>query len=134
VTTANAVQQLTILVPTRNEAKNVESLLRRLAANVGPGTVVLFVDGSDDETPQVSQAAPTRGFGSLDTTLLGTLREGFRYLRLLAEIRLSLPHKLPFRPPRMPARLEPIWLLEDLPVRLLTTRNEKFLADSGVVR
>jgi hypothetical protein len=55
----------------------------------------MFVDDSDDETPQVIQAARTRGFGSLDTRLLGTLREGFRYLRLLADIRLSLPPKLP---------------------------------------
>jgi glycosyltransferase involved in cell wall biosynthesis len=70
VTTANAVPQLTILVPTRNEAENVEPLLQRLSANVEPGTVVLFVDDSDDDTPHVIQAARERGFGSLDTRLL----------------------------------------------------------------
>jgi hypothetical protein len=35
--------------------------------------------------------------------------KGFRYLELLAEIRLSLPPKLPVRAP-MPASQEPIWL------------------------
>jgi hypothetical protein len=91
VTTARAVPQLTILVPTRNEAKNVEPLLRRLPANAEPGTVVLFVD----------------------------------------DLRLSLPPKLPLRA-TVPASLEPIWSREDLPVRVLSTRNEKFLVDSGV--
>jgi hypothetical protein len=59
--------------------------------------------------------------------------EGFCYLQLMVEMRLSLPPKLPVRAP-MPASLEPIWLREDLPVRLLTTRNENFLVDSGVPR
>jgi dolichol-phosphate mannosyltransferase len=70
VTTANAVPQLTILVPTRNEADNVEPLLRRLSGAVGPGTVVLFVDDSDDDTPHVIRAAQERGFGSLAIRLL----------------------------------------------------------------
>ena len=59
--------------------------------------------------------------------------KGFRYLQLVAEMRLGLPPKLPVRGP-MPASLEPFWLCEDLPVRLLTTRNEKSLAGSGVPR
>ena len=70
MTTANAVPQLTILVPTRNEAENVEPLLGRLSAKVEPDTVVLFVDDSDDDTPHVIQAARERGFGSLDVRLL----------------------------------------------------------------
>ena len=70
MTTANAVPQLTILVPTRNEAENVEPLLGRLSAEVEPDTVVLFVDDSDDDTPHVIQAARERGFGSLDVRLL----------------------------------------------------------------
>jgi len=69
VTTGSA-PQLTIVVPTRNEAENVEPLLSRLSPNVGSGTVVLFVDDSDDETPTVIQAARERGLGSLDTRLL----------------------------------------------------------------
>jgi dolichol-phosphate mannosyltransferase len=70
VTTGSAMPQLTIVVPTRNEAENVEPLLSRLSPNVESGTVVLFVDDSDDETPTVIQAARKRGFGSLDTRLL----------------------------------------------------------------
>ena len=70
MTTGNAVPQLTILVPTRNEAENVEPLLKRLSAIAEPDTVVLFVDDSDDATPHVIQAARERGFGSLETRLL----------------------------------------------------------------
>jgi glycosyltransferase involved in cell wall biosynthesis len=79
VTTSNPGPQLTILVPTRNEAENVEPLLRRLSATVEPGTIVLFVDDSDDDTPKVVKAARERGFGSLDIRLLhrsGTQRTG----------------------------------------------------------
>ena len=70
MTTGNAVPQLTILVPTRNEVENVEPLLKRLSAIAEPDTVVLFVDDSDDATPHVIQAARERGFGSLETRLL----------------------------------------------------------------
>jgi len=42
----------------------------RLSATVAQGTVALFVDDSDDDTPRVIQAARERGFGSLDTRLL----------------------------------------------------------------
>jgi glycosyltransferase involved in cell wall biosynthesis len=66
----NSTPQLTILVPTRNEAQNVEPLLGRLSASVKENSVVLFVDDSDDETPDVVQAARARGFGSLETKLL----------------------------------------------------------------
>jgi dolichol-phosphate mannosyltransferase len=79
MTTAKSVPQLTILVPTRNEAENVEPLLQRLSATVNGNTVVLFVDDSDDETPHIIQAARARGFGSLDTRLLhrsGAARSG----------------------------------------------------------
>ena len=66
----NSTPQLTILVPTRNEAQNVEPLLGRLSTSVNGNSVVLFVDDSDDETPDVVQAARARGFGSLETKLL----------------------------------------------------------------
>jgi glycosyltransferase involved in cell wall biosynthesis len=65
-----AMPQLTILVPTRNEADNVEPLLGRLSACVESRTVVLFVDDSDDETPAVIRAARERQLGSLDIQLL----------------------------------------------------------------
>jgi dolichol-phosphate mannosyltransferase len=70
VTTGSTVPLLTILVPTRNEAQNVEPLLKRLSASVELGSVVLFVDDSEDETPLVIHAARERGFGSLDIGLL----------------------------------------------------------------
>jgi dolichol-phosphate mannosyltransferase len=66
----SAMPQLTIVVPTRNEADNVEPLLSRLSASVEPRTVVLFVDDSDDETPAVIEAARERRLGSLDVRLL----------------------------------------------------------------
>jgi dolichol-phosphate mannosyltransferase len=66
----NAAPQLTILVPTRNEAENVEPLLMRLSGTVAPSTVVLFVDDSDDDTPHVIEEARERGFGSLAIRLL----------------------------------------------------------------
>ena len=79
MTTGSAVRQLTILVPTRNEAENVQPLLGRLSATVEPDSAVLFVDDSDDETPHVIRAARERGFGSLDIGLLhrsGVQRSG----------------------------------------------------------
>lgn len=79
MTTGSAVRQLTILVPTRNEAENVPPLLGRLSATVEPDSAVLFVDDSDDETPHVIRAARERGFGSLDIGLLhrsGVQRSG----------------------------------------------------------
>jgi dolichol-phosphate mannosyltransferase len=61
---------LTILVPTRNEAPNVEPLLERLSAALAQSAVVLFVDDSDDETPRVVQSAAVRGYPGLDVRLL----------------------------------------------------------------
>jgi dolichol-phosphate mannosyltransferase len=92
VTTGHAVPQLTILVPTRNEAENVEPLLGRLSANVEPGTVVLFVDDSDDDTPRVIEAAQERGIGSLSTRLLhrsGAQRTGGLGGAVLAGLKIT---------------------------------------------
>lgn len=49
---------VTIIVPTRNEAVNIEPLLRRLAQAMGETPfAVIFVDDSDDDTPQaITQA------------------------------------------------------------------------------
>src|SRR5919197_5533050 len=45
---------LTVVVPTRNEAGNIEALLRRIEmATVGVPTEVVFVDDSTDATPAV---------------------------------------------------------------------------------
>jgi dolichol-phosphate mannosyltransferase len=55
---ADGSDSLSILVPTRNEAANVEQLLRRISAAVaGVRTEILFVDDSDDDTPAAIRAA-----------------------------------------------------------------------------
>lgn len=48
--------QVTVVVPTRNEALNIEPLLARLLP-LGPREV-LFVDDSDDNTPQIISSYP----------------------------------------------------------------------------
>src|SRR4051794_19097798 len=62
--------ELTIIVPTRNEAQNVVPLLERLAASLGFPADGLFVDDSDDETPPVVRAACGRAFGPLNVRLM----------------------------------------------------------------
>jgi putative flippase GtrA len=57
-------ESVSVVVPTRNEAGNVDALLDRLAS-LPSDTIceVVFVDDSDDETPQVvARAAHTRAF------------------------------------------------------------------------
>ncbi len=49
---------LSIIVPTRNEADNVDMLLQSIqAAMLGTNTEVIFVDDSTDDTPSVVNAA-----------------------------------------------------------------------------
>ncbi|MCS7257209.1 MAG: glycosyltransferase [Thermomicrobium sp.] len=54
-----ALPPVSVIVPTRNEADNVEPLLARLLPQLPPGSEVIFVDDSDDDTPQhvTAQAA-----------------------------------------------------------------------------
>jgi dolichol-phosphate mannosyltransferase len=53
----------TVVIPTRNEAGNIDPLLQRLAAGLGEAVAeVLFVDDSEDETPGVIRAT-ARGSG-----------------------------------------------------------------------
>ncbi|WP_322761636.1 glycosyltransferase, partial [Frankia sp. Cr2] len=48
---------VSVVVPTRNEAANVEPLLRRLdAALADLPSEVIFVDDSDDATPEIIKA------------------------------------------------------------------------------
>ena len=52
---------ISVVVPTRNEAGNIEFLLDRLEnAFVGSHIEIIFVDDSTDETPQVIEAAAKR--------------------------------------------------------------------------
>jgi glycosyltransferase involved in cell wall biosynthesis len=56
--------QLAILVPTRNEAANIETLLGRIRAAVaGIPTEVVFIDDSDDDTPATIRAAARHNGG-----------------------------------------------------------------------
>jgi dolichol-phosphate mannosyltransferase len=56
--------RLAVLVPTRNEAANIETLLDRTRAAVaGIPTEVVFVDDSDDDTPAMIRAAARRTAG-----------------------------------------------------------------------
>jgi len=49
---------LTVVIPTRNEAPNVPEMLRRLDGALRDlDAEVLFVDDSDDDTPAVISAA-----------------------------------------------------------------------------
>jgi dolichol-phosphate mannosyltransferase len=63
---------VTVVVPTRNEVANFEPLVRRLGfAMAGTGAHVLFVDDSDDETPQeVARVAALEGIGGLTVAVL----------------------------------------------------------------
>jgi glycosyltransferase involved in cell wall biosynthesis len=59
-----AGDSLTILVPTRNEAGNVEVLLPRISAAVaGISTEIVFIDDSDDTTADVIRAVARQGGG-----------------------------------------------------------------------
>jgi dolichol-phosphate mannosyltransferase len=68
--------QLAVLVPTRNEADNIEALLGRTRAAVaGIPTEVVFIDDSDDDTPATIRAAAHRtGGGAFRVSLIQ--REG----------------------------------------------------------
>ena len=66
-----SIPNLTIVIPTRNEAANVKPLLDALNRHVGHLTAVLFVDDSDDGlTPQVIETESSNGHYQLDIKLL----------------------------------------------------------------
>jgi dolichol-phosphate mannosyltransferase len=61
---------LTVIVPTRNEAGNIAPLLARLSTSLRTPATVLFVDDSDDDTPEVVRREAMRGYSGLDVQLL----------------------------------------------------------------
>jgi hypothetical protein len=62
---------LTLVIPTRNEVEGVEALLERLEASLHEPTEVLFVDDSDDATPQrVRELAEQRTWDGLAVSLV----------------------------------------------------------------
>lgn len=101
--------QLTIIVPTFNEAPNVRELVRRVAAAVeGIDAELLFVDDSTDDTPDVvravadeaslpvrliHRAAPEGGLG-------GAVLEGLREAR--ADLCLVMDGDLQHPPEKIP--------------------------------
>jgi dolichol-phosphate mannosyltransferase len=63
--------ELSVLVPTRNEAGNIEELLRRVSAAVtGISTDIVFIDDSDDTTPAIVRAVVRRGGGGACQVML----------------------------------------------------------------
>ncbi|HYA44895.1 MAG TPA: glycosyltransferase [Acidimicrobiales bacterium] len=56
---------LSVVIPTRDEAPNIEPLVARLSAalgNLNGGWEVVFVDDSDDDTPGAIEAATLSGY------------------------------------------------------------------------
>ena len=73
------VPKLAVLVPTRNEAANIEELLRRISAAVtGIPTEIVFVDDSDDDTPDVIRDVTRRRGGGTCRVSLIHRRDGQR--------------------------------------------------------
>jgi dolichol-phosphate mannosyltransferase len=80
--------RLSVVVPTRNEADNVAPLIARLECCLPDGCQVLFVDDSDDDTPErvrrvsagaaVEVALIARPAGQRDGGLGGAVIEGAR--------------------------------------------------------
>ena len=107
---------LTLVVPTRNEAPNVVPLLERLDAAFGGCNTweVLFVDDSDDGTPDAVRAAADRfpcrlhhrPPGSRADGLGGAVQEGFTQAKgtVIAVMDADLQHP----PEIIPALVAPI--------------------------
>ncbi len=82
------VLALSVVVPTRNEAGNIQPLVRRLEKAVPAHLEVIFVDDSDDETPSVIESVAWesecavklvhREPGKRDGGLGGAVVEGLR--------------------------------------------------------
>jgi dolichol-phosphate mannosyltransferase len=109
---------LSVVVPTRNEAGNVEALVSRAATALGTVTAgweILFVDDSDDATPEVVQKLSSHGIplkllhrdkearvGGLG----GAVSEGFLVAR--GEVIAVMDGDLQHPPEVLPALVAPI--------------------------
>lgn len=59
-TDAQTLPLISIIVPTRNEADNIGTLVNQLTiATASIATEIIFVDDSDDNTPAIIDAART---------------------------------------------------------------------------
>ncbi|RZI87291.1 MAG: glycosyltransferase, partial [Microbacterium sp.] len=104
---------LSIIVPTYNEAPNVGELVRRVTAAVsGLDAEIIFVDDSTDDTPDVVRAVaevaeiPVRLIHRTQHTggLGGAVVEGFRAAR--SEVCLIMDGDLQHPPEKIPEMLE----------------------------
>jgi dolichol-phosphate mannosyltransferase len=81
--------ELTVIIPTRNERENIEPLLERLtAALAGTAAEIIFVDDSDDDTPEevarvgrhmrlpvrLLQRSPDQRAGGLSTAVVSGMK------------------------------------------------------------
>ncbi len=113
--------QVTVVVPTRNEAPNIALLVERLGAalrkSLGPGVAweLIFVDDSDDDTPEAIQAQVDAGRpvqlhhrrpGCRPGGLGGAVQDGFAAARgqLVAVMDADLQHP----PEILPLLLAPL--------------------------
>jgi glycosyltransferase involved in cell wall biosynthesis len=109
---------LSVIVPTRNEAPNVEPLAQRLGAVLGsrPGSwELVFVDDSDDTTPQLVRGLVDLGLpvrllhrekAGRQGGLGGAVQEGFAMARgyVVAVMDADLQHP----PEALPALVSPV--------------------------
>ena len=115
----SALPILSVVIPTRNEASNIEPLVRRLASalkDLGGGWELVFVDDSDDTTPDtVEHLASETDFritllhrwpGQRDGGLGGAVKLGFSKAsgRVIAVMDADLQHP----PEIVPALVSPV--------------------------
>jgi dolichol-phosphate mannosyltransferase len=131
--TTVAMRELAVLVPTRNEAANIEELLRRLSAAVtGITTEIVFVDDSDDDTPDViREVARRRRGGACRVSLLhrrGGRRSGLGPARALISAACGSAAKLlfPLRPGPVTDPMSGFFLVRWSAVRLDELRPRGF--------
>jgi glycosyltransferase involved in cell wall biosynthesis len=109
--------ELSIVIPTRNEAPNIDELLGRLsrALEQGPSWEVLFVDDSDDATPTVIGAQRARGRpvhlhhrprGHRPNGLAGAVQDGFAAAR--GRIIVVMDADLQHPPETLPRLIAPV--------------------------
>lgn len=109
---------LTLVVPTRNEAPNLRPFFERSAAALGRLGVpweLLFVDDSDDDTPQVADRLAREGAqvrllhrpaGSRPDGLSGAVLAGFRAAR--GDVLVVMDADLQHPPEVLPELVEPL--------------------------
>ncbi len=109
---------LTVVVPTRNEAPNVHNLVVELSRNVPPRTCLIFVDDSDDNLTVLAMQAAQRHWpvlqikiihrppGERENGLAGAVTRGIRLAE--SELVLVMDGDLQHPPSTIPAMLEAV--------------------------